>query len=76
MTKLTLTNSFHNTKATVNVEARNVLSRTLYFLTASQMHRVAKALCGMKDCRCDHVNFEVNRAYTNGSAEIRVKEMQ
>jgi hypothetical protein len=45
MSKITLHNHFHNTEVTIHAEVGDVL-------TPSQLKRVRKALCGMRDCGC------------------------
>ena len=45
MLKITLTNDFHGTEATVRVKGDRKLSR-------SQIRRVRKVLCGIDSCTC------------------------
>ena len=47
MTTVTLRNNFHNTECRVRPDANGVLS-------PSQVKRVRRALCGIKDCTCGH----------------------
>ena len=62
--KITIVNPFHNTETFVRVGS------TWTQLSQSQMRRVQKVLCGMKDCCCggainaydtrgEHVSFDI-----------------
>jgi hypothetical protein len=55
MTKITVTNDFHNTSINLQVKGDT--------LTRSQMRRVNRELCGMSDCCCGDIVGEDNRDY-------------
>jgi hypothetical protein len=50
MTKITLTNDFHNTEARLIVKDHELGDEVE--ISASQYYRANRALCGMPDCRC------------------------
>lgn len=52
MSKITLINDYHNT--TTNVIYKKTPNHRPY-LTANQVNRAEKALCGMSDCKCGGV---------------------
>lgn len=59
--QIELKNNFHNTSAKLNVSdlriAEELGNGNDYFctITATQMQRAARKLCGMKDCTCGTV---------------------
>ena len=59
---ITLTNDFHNT----SVSLRSRGSRSSQWLSARQVQRARKMLCGHADCRCSGI------AGTRGQQSIRL----
>ena len=47
-TRITLTNNFHNTETTITAKGGNI--------TASQLKRAERKLCGMTECMCGKVD--------------------
>jgi len=66
--KITLVSKFHNqSSATIDAEL-------LQPLTESQIRKVSKALCGMKDCTCGGINaypLSADEKYTLIHQEVR-----
>jgi len=53
MTKVTLTNSFHNTEVNLNLKpAPAKWGAGFYLVTKSQKQRANRILCGVTDCKC------------------------
>lgn len=52
MTKITLTNDFHNTE--INLVAKQNSKGVLYF-SKSQCQKAQRTLCGIKGCGCSGV---------------------
>jgi len=50
--KLNLRNNFHNSEVTLNVELDKIEEMETIELTANQVKKAQKALCGVKDCQC------------------------
>lgn len=69
--KITLRNDFHNTEAVViphNLHGREG------FLSARQVKRADRKLCGMSDCTCGGITRDVRfeYAYSEGSGFVEV----
>jgi hypothetical protein len=53
MTKITLTNNFHNTSVNLNCEVlSHIHNEVVAYPNANQIKRAKRQLCGIKGCTC------------------------